>query len=112
MARKTKAVRLTGAQIDQLLHLSQPALNQALEQLTGAQIDQLLHLSDAIRKMQLMEALATADMHLRTYWLLQQDLLSTAEVLQLAKDAGIHLPPEVVASYKQHKFPESDDDEG
>ncbi len=108
--------QLTKAQIDQLLHLPQPALREELEQLTGAQIEQLLHLPepslrDAVRQMQLMAALAT-HLDLGNYWLLEQNLLSRAEVLQLAKDANIELPLEVVASYKQHKFQESDDGEG
>ena len=114
--RIMRAARLSKAQIDQFRHLPQPALREELEQLTGAQIDQLLHLPDpslrdAVRQMQLMAALAT-HLDLRNYWLLEQNLLSVAEVLQLAKDASIELPEEVVASYRQHKFPEPEDDEG
>jgi hypothetical protein len=116
MARKTKAAPLTGAEMNQLLHLPEPAQSEELRQLTGAQTDQLLNLSgpklrDAVRRLQLIDALAK-HLSLSDYWMLEQNLLSIAEVLQLAKDASIVLPPEVVASYKQQKFPESDDDGG
>lgn len=87
MPRKTNAVRLTGAQIDILLNLPEPALRDALKRLqlepdSAAQIQaHLIAAGVAVLKAREQELSKAAAM---------------AELLPIIKAAGIDLPPAVI----------------